>query len=154
MIILNCQFERPTYMRVAAFKAILKDAYYKLAVFWHTRILWKHFHPMGAREYGYKARSPEYEANKRKRLGHDKPLVHLGRLDRHLDSRGNIRISSTSNGFVLRLLPRGKGSKRVYQLNAELTKVSDKDIDLMNEQMKAYIEKRLAEWQEMMDERI
>lgn len=71
-----------------------------MARHWHRYIRPKHFTPAGAAEYGYRPRTADYVDKKRKKYGHNDPLVFTGtskRLSRI------ARITATSKGSKTRM---------------------------------------------------
>lgn len=64
----------------------------KCVEIWHGKYLPQHFSTGAAKRYGYQARDLAYNRSKRRRYGHDKPLVKTGAAMRSVAT--SIRLSS------------------------------------------------------------
>ena len=100
---------------------------------WHDRLLGKHFTEKGAREYGYQRRTLEYRVEKRKTMGHSRPLVYTGELEKAV-KRAYILASTKKSVKVKMKGPRHlhynppQKSGRPINKADELTRVSQKEI--------------------------
>jgi len=62
---------------------------------WHERTLPRHFQPSAAGRYHYKARTVAWKKHKRKKVGHDNPLVYTGDLKREVTRMIEIKTLKT-----------------------------------------------------------
>lgn len=76
-----------------AMRTALRDA----GVYWHKRILPKHFTPAAEIEYGYQKRTAKYLKRKQRVKGHQRPLVWSGVLERSLSRYAAIRPVARSS---------------------------------------------------------
>jgi len=76
----------------------------KAVLHWHRTYAKRHFWPSAKARYNYKDRSAAYERRKRRRFGHNKPLVWSGKSRDQILS--HIRVTTT----VTREKRRAKGS--------------------------------------------
>lgn len=97
------EYTRSPGTTLKAFKQGVPPALTKLGRLWHRGTLPKHFTARGAREYGYHRRTLKYSKAKRKKLGHNRPLVYTGRLMRALT--GAYVITTTRRGMRLKMKP-------------------------------------------------
>ncbi len=108
-----------------ALNAARKAVWAMMAKHWFVFIRPKHFTGAGAREYDYRERSPKYKLMKRKKFGHNKPLVKTGESER------SVRFS----GRIIATKDRGRVSMTARKLNwsggwlrDELTRFSKRDV--------------------------
>ncbi len=98
-----------TGLDARTWRDILVSAWQSVGVFWHTKILPKHFTREGAREYGYKPRSKNYMIRKARKFGHQEPLVWSGELHRQARMWRDVRAASSGARVVIH------GPKYLYQ---------------------------------------
>jgi len=116
-----------TLMRKRQWNAeIEKPSWTAVGLFHKRQHVEKHFTPAGAAEYGYAPRSRKYTEKKRRKFGHDLPLVFTGQL------KANCRvpeIRATSKGVKVVLRGSQKANLRNPRSRAnmadELRVVSD-----------------------------
>lgn len=77
-----------------ALRAAVKKGMDAVGHFWHKRILPDHFTVEGARRYGYKKRTKNYQKKKARTHHHQKPLVWSGELRKQALSVAFVRASS------------------------------------------------------------
>lgn len=104
-----------------------KRSWHAVGVRWHSTMRSKHFTRAGFTEYGYAPRSRAYEARKRKKQGHNRPLEFSGESKRR--SRF-ARIAATTKGSTVRfsapaLNLRPKGGR--INLREEATRISARE---------------------------
>lgn len=75
------------------FSELQKEALQEQIQDWHLRYLPKHFKRSAITDYGYAIRTAAYEQKKRRKYGHQDPLVWSGRTRRM--ALASIRISGT-----------------------------------------------------------
>lgn len=93
-------------------RGILKECWAELMIYWHTRMLPKHFTAKGASEYRYEKRQGErgtqgnktfrrsYTGRKLREKGHTRPLVYSGATELLTRQR---QVTSTSKGGRIRI---------------------------------------------------
>lgn len=144
MIVLEATLTMPSWVKTSAWTPLLKTAYHDLALFWHSKILKKHFTPAAIREYGYEPRSGRYLRQKYRRWGHKNPLVWSGEMRRLVLQRSSANITSTQFGFRLKLA--GAGHANWTGRHKELVAVSRRDIKAMQKHLVHYVQRRLRRW--------
>lgn len=88
----------PIALRQRDLNELIADAYADIALFWHKHFRKRHFTHYGAALYGYAARSIGYLKLKRRKFGHNLPLVLTG-TSRQLSE--SYQINATKNGVTL-----------------------------------------------------
>lgn len=107
------------------FNQVSRSAFETMGTHWHTKIRGKHFTAAGASEYDYRERSKGYQRFKRRKYGHNLPLVLTGQSRRAT----NIgRIVATKNGVRVSMsAPRLNWSRGLTKPREELTRISIRD---------------------------
>lgn len=120
--------ERRSPRQLAKFdRAATKGALQDMLRFWVDGVLPRHFEEEATAEYQYRTRNAEYEAKKRQRLGHRKPLVNREEadprgLERTLLSR--TKITGTAKRATVHLR---SPSRLDPQYRNEIKRVSERD---------------------------
>lgn len=83
-------------------RQITRSVMQAIGMYWDESMLPRHFEETAKRRYGYKARGKKYQAKKRRRRGHTKPLVNTGEMQREITSRAEIRTSARGVRIHLR----------------------------------------------------
>ena len=73
------------------FKKIVRNAAGNAVIKWKEKIFPLHFKRPAIKLYGYTIRSERYEDFKRRRYGHDDPLVQTGRSFRRMKSQNRLK---------------------------------------------------------------
>ncbi|MDZ4858867.1 MAG: hypothetical protein SGI88_07765 [Candidatus Hydrogenedentes bacterium] len=76
-----------------AFNEAREKANAAIGRMWHSEMLKDHFTERASMRYGYSVRTKRYEARKTKKMGHKKPLVWSGTLQKTV--AGAVRIRAT-----------------------------------------------------------
>lgn len=147
MIVLEATITMPSWIKRNAWAPIMKAAFHDLALFWHSKILKKHFKPGAEAEYGYRPRESRYVRRKYGKWGHRTPLVWSGEMKRLLLQRSSAKISSTSRGFRIKLF--GGGHANYTRRHREIVAVSRRDIKAMQKHLLHYIQRKLRRWTQM-----
>jgi hypothetical protein len=88
----------------------------------------KHFTAAGAAEYGYARRAAGYTAEKRRRFGHELPLVYTGALRAEVLSSREIRATAKGVKVILRASKANfRNPKGHAHPAAELRQVSERE---------------------------
>lgn len=76
-------------------KKLAGKALKETAIFWHRRMMPKHFRPSATQEYDYKERKTRYQQLKRRKTGQNRPLVKSGlseKLSRAAKLTGRLTV--------------------------------------------------------------
>ena len=83
-------------------RSVLRRIWKLLAAHWHKKFLKRHFTVEGAKTYGYKwPRTEKYTRDKRRKFGHNLPLVYTGLL--RDKAKAPPRITATVKRATLRM---------------------------------------------------
>lgn len=85
-----------TPIKRSEFNKIAREVWLAGGRFWHEEILQKHFTYQAVHEYQYAPRSASHVKAKRRKYGHNLPLVFSGESKEMLESQSEVR--STQNG--------------------------------------------------------
>lgn len=104
---------------------------------WHRKYVPFHFEPFAKSKYGYQRRSKKYEQRKQRKVGHVKPLVFTGNLERQAESFIDVRASSRRGTGILTRVPKYaykyRTDSRQPNKADELTSVTEGEINKLAE---------------------
>lgn len=142
----------------------VKGGLQRAGLYWHTRILPKHFTRSARRRYGYQPRTEKYVRQKLRRYGSGTDLVKTGALKRQVTRRSAITGTSKKMTVHLRgpsyfhMFPKGsrvnpekhptndKGERpprAIAKMAAEATAVTQDEINLLARLVDHHATKRL-----------
>lgn len=101
MIAINFTFEYKGIVSAKDFREIRTEAWKLTGEMYHKRITPEHFTQQGARRYNYKTRTFKHQRRKRKRFGHNNPLVFTGRMRRKVKQVRKVRARRGGRGGVV-----------------------------------------------------
>jgi len=137
-----------------AMRETLRPAFQAIAAAWHAGTLPAHFREDAVYRYGYQPRTMNYQAKKRKKMGHNRPLDWSGKL--RMIALANPKISASPQGATVNLqhLPAvglsgrvmrrrtrdgGVRSYRYPDLRRELTALTRREMDEMAKDLAARV---------------
>lgn len=110
--------------------------------FWHEEILEKHFKESAYSRYKYTARARSYVKRKRKRLGHNRPLVYSGNTRRQLMRARRLNVRSAKKAKLIMTAPAHvnyrttrRSSARSIDKKAEITALIGKEMKKLEKTM-------------------
>lgn len=118
---------------------IKEDALDKLGEFWHEEYYPLHFKSFAPGKYGYEPRTYDYRQRKRRKHGHDQPLVFSGSFKR--DTTSWAEIVTTQNKATVKM--------RASVLNLVNRAINDPNYPNIKEEATAVApgeEQRFAQW--------
>ena len=119
-----------------AYRAEQQAAVKSALQYWHASILPKHFTTAGAREYGYEKRAKKYQQKKARSKHHQKPLVFSGHLLERMRERAQIRLRKANGSIKYTRTGISRMQDKAVDRIAELTTVSQQDMNDLNDVMK------------------
>jgi hypothetical protein len=130
---------------------IIRQANKDVMLFWHTTLRQKHFTTKGFSEYKYQRRSRATVDIKKKKFGHNLPIVKVGDAWAMTGSIKALRSTPTTGTLTMagpwylgQRVTR-KDGKQSPDLKSELTRVSHRDMMLMSYMGAKQIRKGIAE---------
>lgn len=116
---------------------------------WFNEILPTHFEELAKSKYKYTTRSRQTSKRKRHEHGHTRPLVNDGRLERSLRMGASIRTNSKRGRLTMQApiyvnYKRAQKSGQVVDKRAEITAVSPKDMQRLEQEMKREMTRLLS----------
>lgn len=115
---------------------------------WHNEVLPKHFTAAGAREHGATKRSQAYEARKRARFGHNRPLVYTGRLEEQAKRAPRIDVKGRGRSPTKRVSIKLRGPRYLRtrsRIGRELKALSQEDERLIAQRMEESVSRLFDE---------
>ena len=103
----------------------LRMAWQKVAEFWHGTILGKHFEEGAVQEYGYSHRTTKYRIRKRKKFGHDRPLVFTGNLEKLMKRTRDIRVGKKGGYLGADIVLHGPSYLYAYHKGTQVNKAAE-----------------------------
>jgi hypothetical protein len=116
------------------------------AEMWHRTMLPKHFRASATSEYQYRRRSKKHLRQKRKRVGHEIPLVYSGDMKRMLTRRSKVggtakRVSVTMSGP--RYLYMRRKNTRMPDMAGEITSTTKAEERKLMSHLDRRVERRI-----------
>ena len=133
-------------MKAREYNALVKQTLKEVGEFWFHNMLPRHFEEGAGRRYGYTGRAGLYTKTKNRKVGHKKPLVFTGRMQRELQQ--SYRLGGTSNKMVVTMYgppytnmrrQKKKGGDPINKV-AEITAVTKAEIRILEKE----VERRLG----------
>lgn len=127
-----------------ALPRIMKRGLNRMARKWLRENLRIHFTEEGARRYDYTPRDPKYVRAKRKKVGHNRPLVSTGKTRKQALSRSRVRGTSSRVKVTInapglnRSNRRARGGRKI-NMRDEVTRLTDREDDLLQAFMARYV---------------
>lgn len=121
----------------------LKGEFDTAGRFWHRQYRQRHFEARAYTLYGYQRRKPGYVKRKRKKLGHNKPLVFTGTSERLARAR---TIRATSNGVVVSMsvpVLNMKSRQSTIDKRAELEIIADQEMSVIEQRYERGLTRRI-----------
>jgi len=106
----------------------------KVGLDWHGRFLPRHFNTSAENKYGYAQRTRGYKRRKIKNVGHSRPLVYTGTMEREATKHAVVRTSSNTARVTMRaraLNFAGKAKRKgasYPDMRMELTAITTQEI--------------------------
>lgn len=133
---------------------IVKPMWEAVAQDWFVKVLPGHFAVSAYRKYAsvYQSRAPKYVKRKRRKLGHNRPMVGIPGPRQltptlHDGATRSMRVQHTRDGFEIRLPGARKANLRPeggrINMAKEITAVNQEDVDRMHRVADRWITRRL-----------
>ena len=150
---LNALFKEGDGVTRKGFAEVTKQSLYEAANYWREKFLPKHFEESAYARYGIPARTKKYIRRKRRRFGHNQPLVWLGRSKAMiLNDRGEpltrrkagvlgveLRIAAPKHFFQYR-----KTGKIVNKAE-EVTRITQGEVEVLAQKLDKFLRIRYSE---------
>lgn len=162
---INVKFTGPVpgwvNLRQREFNQLVRETWYEVGRYWHTQLLPKHFTVEGGKEYDYAPRKGEglsgkaywksYLGRKRKKWGHQMPLVWSGDLqERSRTARMTAEVTGTKGSQLKITLTRAQKanwknphSDPRLEMPDEMTRISAAERNLLVEMFDEILQGKL-----------